>query len=382
MNAQTPDQQIIDLIPVAVFWKDTHHRIVGCNRLFVENTGLHSIEQIIGKTDHELPWKEYADKYIHDDMRVMQDAKVCSFEESNLDSSGTLRTVIVSKAPLFDNNNKVIGVIGTYVDITDKKNAEQLKLEKQLAEKKTEYTKAAAGNIAHDLRSPLASINFGIEGIGNVLGALIETYHQAKSAGLSIPPISAKKLAILSQVIERCQKEIEFSNNYINMILNNLQHDRIDSNEYQQISAKQVLDTTLTNYPYNGDEKKLVNTANLHDFYFWGNEVYLRNIFNNLLKNAFFYIHASQKGGIYISSDENSNFFFIKFKDTAKGASPEILKELFTPYYSKRSGGTGLGLSFCKTVMKSFKGDITVESIEGEYIEFTLSFPKIHSSTM
>lgn len=62
-------------------------------------------------------------------------------------------------------------------------------------------------------------------------------------------------------------------------------------------------------------------------------------------------------------------------KDTAKGAPPEVVENLFKSFYSKRRGGTGLGLTFCKKIMNSFGGDITATSVEGEYMQFLLSFP-------
>ena len=91
-------------------------------------------------------------------------------------------------------------------------------------------------------------------------------------------------------------------------------------------------------------------------------------------------INANRRGEIYIATQETKETGIITFKDTAKGASPEVVEHMFDDYFSKRNGSTGLGLSFCKAVMKSFNGKITVNSVEGEYIEFMLIFPKFSQS--
>jgi signal transduction histidine kinase len=178
-------------------------------------------------------------------------------------------------------------------------------------------------------------------------------------------------------VIASCNREIEFSHDFINQTLNNLQHDSIDTSGYQRYNIKTVLESALESYPYQENERELLHTDIAVDFDFWGSDVYVKNMFNNLLKNSFYYIAAARRGEIYITTLENEDNFIIQFKDTAQGAPIEVVEHMFDGYFSKRNGGTGLGLAFCKTVMESFNGFITAKSIEGEFIEFTLLFPKM-----
>jgi signal transduction histidine kinase len=104
--------------------------------------------------------------------------------------------------------------------------------------------------------------------------------------------------------------------------------------------------------------------------------MYLRNSLNNLLKNSLHFIKEAQKGEIFISIDKNKEFNIIRFKDTAKGVSQATIDHMFDGFFSTRIGGTGLGLAFCRNIMLSFNGDITVDSVVGEYIEFSLKFPQ------
>ena len=65
-------QSVLDTIPVRVFWKDKDSRYLGCNSLFLKDAGIKLQEDIIGKEDTELPWKERAEFYRSDDSEVMQ----------------------------------------------------------------------------------------------------------------------------------------------------------------------------------------------------------------------------------------------------------------------------------------------------------------------
>ena len=67
---------IMNNIPQAVFWKDRNLVYLGCNRAFAEDTGFSSPEEVIGKTDFDMPWKEQAELYRADDRLVMESGEV------------------------------------------------------------------------------------------------------------------------------------------------------------------------------------------------------------------------------------------------------------------------------------------------------------------
>ena len=68
----------------------------------------------------------------------------------------------------------------------------------------------------------------------------------------------------------------------------------------------------------------------------------------------------------------------IQVRDTGPGIAPENLSKLFASFYtSGKSGGTGLGLAYCKRTMQALDGDICCESEVGKYTAFRLSFPEL-----
>ncbi len=120
-------QLILDNIPQRVFWKDRNCRYLGCNKAFASDTGLSHPREVIGKNDFDLVGGVNAEHYRRDDELVMETGlSKMSFEETQFRSGGGepnwLRT---SKVPLHDRQGQIIGVLGTYEDITEQKKAEQ-----------------------------------------------------------------------------------------------------------------------------------------------------------------------------------------------------------------------------------------------------------------
>ncbi|NJK69188.1 MAG: PAS domain S-box protein [Microcoleus sp. SU_5_3] len=129
-EAQEFLQLVIDNIPQTIFWKDTQSNYLGCNHLFARVAGLNSCQDIVGKTDYDLPWKkEESDWYRECDRRVMtSDISELGIIETQQQSGGNQTWLETNKIPLHDLDGKVIGILGTYADITNRKQLEQEKL--------------------------------------------------------------------------------------------------------------------------------------------------------------------------------------------------------------------------------------------------------------
>jgi PAS domain S-box-containing protein len=120
-------QLVMNNIPQAVFWKDTRSVYLGCNRTFAQAAGLAAPADIIGKTDYDLPWAtREADAFIADDRRVMQTGSaILHIIEMQLQAGGRKAWLDTNKVPLRNSENVVVGVLGTYEDITEKKKSEE-----------------------------------------------------------------------------------------------------------------------------------------------------------------------------------------------------------------------------------------------------------------
>jgi PAS domain S-box-containing protein len=126
-------EQIIDNVPHSIFWKDRDSVYLGCNRNFAKECGFKSPQDIIGKTDYDLASKkEQADLFRKADKHILSSGESeLWIEESRLRADGSEVTVLTSKVPLRDPSNAIIGVLGIYADITDRKQAEEALSERE-----------------------------------------------------------------------------------------------------------------------------------------------------------------------------------------------------------------------------------------------------------
>lgn len=118
-------QDIVEGIPIRVFWKDRDSRYLGCNTLFAKDAGLNHPDELVGKTDFDMGWKDQAELYRNDDKLVMESENPrLGYEEPQITPDGKTIWLRTSKVPLRDASHKVIGILGIYEDVTAYKFAE------------------------------------------------------------------------------------------------------------------------------------------------------------------------------------------------------------------------------------------------------------------
>lgn len=121
-------QLILDNIPQHLFWKDDRGVYLGCNQAFAEWLGLASAAEILGKTDADLPpfTREDAEYFRSRDRIVMsRNQPDLHVIEGQLHIDGSRRWISCSKLPIHDSQDAVIGVLGTFEDISDRLAAQQ-----------------------------------------------------------------------------------------------------------------------------------------------------------------------------------------------------------------------------------------------------------------
>jgi PAS domain S-box-containing protein len=117
---------ILNNIPLCVFWKDRTSTYLGSNTLFAQAAGVGSPQDLIGKTDHELAWKDTAERYRTDDRLVMETkTPKLNFEEPQTRPDGSVLWLSTSKVPLLSRTGEVFGILGIYEDITERKKASE-----------------------------------------------------------------------------------------------------------------------------------------------------------------------------------------------------------------------------------------------------------------
>lgn len=393
--------RIAPLIPTPVYWLDINYVIAGANDLCLAAIGSDKSnikDALIGKTYYDYYPKDIADDLTARIKIVLESNRATKDEEKITDiKTGQFRYYETARAPLVDDDGKIVGTICTAIEITDKKEGERLVIENtknkydlkmaQIAtEKEKEMRKMVmtlVGDIVHDLKTPIATIDRGaniLEAISPGLNELIKEAYELKLEKL--PPINSKKLDyVVTKMHVALKNSIDFMNDFISSTLRELSvahkyhNGVIACEELTKCSSRRILENVMEGYPFR--ENIIINQCISYDFLFMGNSILMMKVLFNLIKNAEEQIIANGKGDITIITKEFENKNLLIIKDTAGGAPSDVVDNLFKEFFTTKKDGTGIGLSFCKKTMQNFGGDLTCLSILGESMEFILSFPKM-----
>ncbi len=116
-------ETLMDTIPIPIFYKDVVGRYLGCNAAFLNFTGQ-SRRSLIGHTAEECWPAPYAGYYQDSDQTLLEHLSRHSFETTMPHADGSIRNVIFNKAVFFQANHEVGGIVGTFTDITERKQSE------------------------------------------------------------------------------------------------------------------------------------------------------------------------------------------------------------------------------------------------------------------
>lgn len=374
-------KRILSLIPGHIYWKDINCKFLGCNDEQAKAAGLNSVQEIIGKSAYDIITNAQSDierkkqaKAIDDvDQGIIRTGVEETLEEPLVLSDGTIKTYISHKVPLRNQEGKIIGIIGTSIDITEQK---KIKEALRKAQGQADGMALVSASIAHELRTPLASMKSAMHSINAYLPKLIQTYYQALTHKLDVPPLNEKILQSLQESTANINKKVDHANMVIDMLLTNLAHNQISVADFTECAIADCVEQAIEKYPFMTGQKKLIKNNIKNNFSFQGKSILIVHILFNLLKNALYFIQKAGKGEIQIWT-ELGETNSLHFKDTSQGIPPEILPHIFDQFFSQGTNhGTGIGLAFSKMVMQAHQGEITCQSVYGEYTEFTLTLPQ------
>jgi len=315
------------------------------------------IRDLLGYRPEELVGKKIEDMQDHSPefLQLYRDVAsgrqlFASSEYGALHRDGSWRTMRASASQLFDTENKLSGVIISVRDITVEKKFEQQIIQSE----RLAAMGQMIGGFAHELNNPLTAIL----GMSDLLKEG-ET-NEARN----------RQLSILHQQARRATEIVQ----------NLMYFSRPPAPGKSQVDLNELVERTLHLHAYSLRKNNI--TADFlreqNSPQVTGDPHQLMQVFLNLVLNAEQAIReARDKGTLRIRLGKTDKNVSVIFQDDGPGIAPDILPNIFDPFYTtKRPGrGTGLGLSICKAVLKEHNGNIEASSAPGGGAVFTVTLP-------
>lgn len=355
---------MIDTLPMLAWLKDTDSRFLVVNQAFATACS-HSVDNLIGRSDLDIWQREHAEAYRADDAEVMATCQLKVVEEPFVDAHDGAIWVETFRAPVVDEDGRVLGTVGVSRDISERKAVEAareaaLAEAERLARLRSEFM----ARMSHELRTPLN----GILGYAQIL--------------LGENRLSEHQSAMLN-VIQQSGEHL------LNLINDILDFAKIEAGK-QELSLSDVhLPRFLRNLAdivgVRAEQKQLAFVCDIAADVSEGiraDEMRLRQVLLNLLSNA---VKYSERGQIClrVTVMEPGRLRF-EVQDSGIGIESGQLETIFLPFEQAgdgqyHTGGTGLGLVICRELVKLMGSDIHVTSRigEGSVFWFDLDVPVV-----
>jgi two-component system NtrC family sensor kinase len=401
-------QTVLETIPNPVYYKDAEGRYLGCNQAFGNFVGLRK-DEVIGKTLRDLAPPALAPPHLEADQEVLRGRNSLTYEVEVVHADGTARTVIESKAPFFDIEGRVTGLVGTMQDITDRRHGEleKAKLEVQLRQaQKLEAIGQLAAGIAHEINTPTQFIGdntiFLRDAFKDLLAFLQWQRDKLAEAGLA----ESGREAELPALFADCQRRIAGLD--LDYILDEIP--KAISQTLDGVTRVARIVGAMKDFSHPGMEAKMHVDLNhsiestliiSHNEWKYLTEVEpdydpalppvpcypgeFNQVILNLVVNAAHAIEEAKaagrldrKGLIRISTRREGNEAVIRIEDNGIGIPEAIRTRIFEPFFTtkKLGKGTGQGLAIAHAVIvDKHKGRLSLESEVGKGTTFTIALP-------
>ncbi|SHJ78590.1 PAS domain S-box-containing protein [Tangfeifania diversioriginum] len=245
-------QKIIDALPVPIFYRDLEGVFQMCNKAHEEFLGMPKA-QIIGQSVYDVYTKEMADIFHHRDQQLIANPDVQGYETRVKQKDGSRLDVVINKAVIRDNDNKIVGIVGSINDITQLKKTEK-RLEK--ARESMEVSshmmhKINLGIIMMDQENKVIDSN---ESFARLMGEdileLYETIPGLKGADVKglVPEVIFKMLSgILKSGEEMLDRDIKYSDKLLHVSVVTLYKQKVVGAVIRDMSAPLLVRDEIIN---------------------------------------------------------------------------------------------------------------------------------------
>ena len=356
--------KIIESLNLGLLEVDLKENITKAYPAFCNLTGYSEVE-LIGKNAFKLFGIEKEKSNFNEQNKLRQNGKAGMYETQIRVKNNEIKWIIISGAPIYNNENEVIGSIGIHVDITERKKLEQdLILANEQANESIKSKELFIANTSHEIRTPM-----------NVIIGMIDILKET--------PLSENQWKYLNAISTS-------ANNLLLLINDVLDFSKIESGnlilEEGEINFYDLIANIEITFDQEIKEKGLILKCDIDpkiQSNLLGDPSKLNQILINLTSNA---IKFTDKGSVSIlcnlvEENEKSQLISFEVVDSGIGISPENFDLIFEIFkqedasISRNYGGTGLGLPISKSIVSKMGGDLAVKSEKGVGSNFYFTIP-------
>jgi two-component system sensor histidine kinase DctS len=346
--------------------RDLEGRVTYVNKAFCSLVGL-APEELLGRKPPMPYWApeargEYEERFAG----VLAGNVTPQFETVFQRADGVRVPVLVFEAPLVDSRGKQTGWMSSILDITDRKKAEELNRQQQ-EKLETSARLATMGEIAsmlaHELNQPLAAISSYTAGALNVL--------ERADQGVPIEP------TLLRRALEQARQQAQRAGQIIKSV-----HEFVKKSEPQRemVALSGVVGGVRALIELQARKSYVTLEIALPPGLppVLADRVMLEQVLLNLTRNGIEAMAgiAPEQRILHINAAADARQVSVSVTDHGHGIAPDVAARLFSPFFSTKAEGMGMGLSICRTAIEFHGGTLTHAPNEGGGTVFTFSLPR------
>lgn len=354
-------KKVSEIIPAPFYWFDENQKYLGMNQHGLKVSETISFEKdFAGKTPYDLFPKEMAENIVEHHKGVLQTKKIFTGEETIKNATtGKIKHFNAIIAPLYDDDDNVIGTIGISIDTTAEKEAARLLLETTAQNiKLEEYQKfeEMIRKVAHDICSPLAVLKMYIQMVQNELPEKMRI-----ALSNSVDDIRNTADGILSRYKKSSAENLELRNAFqptvLSLILAQIESEK--KYEYKNLPLE---------FNLNIDLKDNFTSAKISPLSF-------KRMMSNLINNA---VDAfdGKEGIINLKLESDDKQVKVIVEDNGKGMPEEVIAKILSheEVSSGKENGHGIGMMQIHETLEKDGGVMTIDSKVGKGTKITLAY--------
>ena len=358
-------QILMDSIPDKIYFKDTSSKFTRVNQALADEVGQSLPEDLIGKTDFDYFPQSFAKQTYTDEQNIIASGiPQINKEEFHEDRFGQFVWYTATKVPVYNNDNKIVGIVGISRDITKQKQHEiQMEHAMQRAEESDKLKSSFLENMSHEVRTPMNAILGFLDVMRNDItySSKVQSYFQIIELNGHLLLKLVDDIIDISK-IEADQIEYEITDFSINHLLKNI---------FVEYQHKIELDKENNLFNFK------LNLATTDDISVSSDINRVNQIIKNLLENAIKFTHT---GHVELGALLGNNVAEIFVRDTGIGIPEDRIEEIFGRFTKVESStqlfrGTGMGLYICKRLSDALDLNLSVESELNKGSVFRIKFP-------